>query len=119
NGAYRLEDRPIFERLDAFSLLLLEQPLDPEDLTEHRELSKHLRTPVALDESLPTLGAVRAALALGACGVVNVKPARLGGPTAAKAALEATKRAGRGAFLGGMLESGVGRSANLALAALP
>jgi O-succinylbenzoate synthase len=119
NGAYGLEHRPIFERLDDFSLLLLEQPLDPEDLVQHRELAKHLRTPVALDESLPTLGAVRAALELGACRVVNVKPGRLGGPTAAKAALEATARAGQGAFLGGMLESGIGRAANLALAALP
>jgi O-succinylbenzoate synthase len=119
NGAYAPEDAALLEKLDRHELLLLEQPLDPEDLVGHRELARRLRTPIALDESLPTLGAVRAALALDACAVVNVKPGRLGGPTAARLALEATAQAGKGAFLGGMLESGIGRAANLALAALP
>jgi O-succinylbenzoate synthase len=119
NGAYGPEHAALLARLDAFSLLLLEQPLDPEDLVSHRELARVVKTPIALDESLPTLGAVRAALELGSCAIVNVKPGRLGGPTASIAALEATARAGKGAFLGGMLESGIGRAANLALAALP
>jgi O-succinylbenzoate synthase len=117
NGAYE-DPTPLLE-LDRFGLLLLEQPLDPEDLVAHRALARRMKTPVALDESLPTLGAVRAALELDACAVVNVKPGRLGGPTASRLALEATHAAGKGAFLGGMLESGIGRAANLALAALP
>lgn len=119
NGAYSLEHASLLARLDAFDLLLLEQPLDPEDLVSHRELARTVKTKVALDESLPTLGAVRAALELDSCAIVNVKPGRLGGPTASIAALEATAKAGKGAFLGGMLESGIGRAANLALAALP
>lgn len=119
NGAYSFEDALRLQELDRHGLLLLEQPLDPEDLVRHRELAARIATPIALDESLPTLGAVRAALSLGACSVVNVKPGRLGGPTAARLALEETARHGKGAFLGGMLESGIGRAANLALAALP
>jgi O-succinylbenzoate synthase len=119
NGAYAPGDTAHLAKLDELGLLLLEQPLDPEDLVSHREMARHVKTPIALDESLPTFGAVRAALALDACAVVNVKPGRLGGPTAAKATLEATRTAGKGAFLGGMLESGIGRAANLALAALP
>ncbi len=118
NGAYTLDHKLILEELEPFDLMVLEQPLHHEDLVDHRELAQALRTPIGLDESLPTLGAVRAALELGACMIVNVKPGRLGGPTAAKAALDATKRAEKGAFLGGMLESGIGRAANLALAAL-
>lgn len=119
NGAYGIEDRLILEELEPFDLLMLEQPLDPEDLVSHAELAKYLRTPIALDESIPTLGAVRAAIALDACKIVNVKPGRLGGPTAAKASLEVAADNEKGAFLGGMLESGIGRAANLALAALP
>jgi O-succinylbenzoate synthase len=119
NGAYTLADAPRLAELDRAGLLLLEQPLDPEDLVAHRELTRRIATPIALDESLPTLGAVHAALELDACAVVNVKPGRLGGPTAARLALEAARARGKGAFLGGMLESGVGRAANLALAALP
>jgi O-succinylbenzoate synthase len=118
NGAYSVAEAAVLARLDPARLLLLEQPLDPEDLVDHANLARTLSTPIALDESLPTLGAVRAAIALDACDVLNVKPGRLGGPTAAMAALVAAHAKGKGAFLGGMLESGVGRAANIALAAL-
>ncbi|MBI3722452.1 o-succinylbenzoate synthase [bacterium] len=119
NGAYSPDHAKVLAELDWFGLLLLEQHLDPEDLVFHRDLARTVKTKIALDESTATLGAVRAALELEACSIVNVKPARLGGPTAARLALEATVARGKGAFLGGMLESGIGRAANLALAALP
>jgi O-succinylbenzoate synthase len=105
--------------VDAAGLVYLEQPFDPSlPLDELVALHAALRTPIALDESLVDLAAVRAAVELGAADVVSVKPARLGGVQVAAAAVELAAAAGVRAFVGGMLELGIGRSTAAAVAAL-
>jgi len=118
NGAYRLEDYPRLQALDEARLLFLEQPLGPDDLCEHARLRSLIRTPVCLDESLKTACDVQAALALEACAVVNLKPARVGGIAAALAVHDICRRKEVPLFCGGMLETGIGRAHNVALAAL-
>ena len=119
NGAYRRADRGLLQRLDDLQLLCLEQPLAPDDLLGHAELAATLRTPVCLDESLTSVAAVAGALQLGACSVVCVKPARLGGLAPTLDALAWCRTAGAGAWCGGMFESGLARAANATVAALP
>ena len=104
--------------LDEFGLLLLEQPLAAEDLLGHADLARLLTTPVCLDESITSPRVAAAALRLGACSVVNIKPARVGGYLAARAIHDLCAAHGVPVWCGGMLETGVGRAANLALAAL-
>jgi O-succinylbenzoate synthase len=105
--------------LDELGLLCVEQPLGDEDLLGHAEVASRLRTPVCLDESITSPDAAATALRVGACSVVNVKPGRLGGLGAAVEVHDACRRTGVPVWCGGMLETGVGRAANLALAALP
>jgi o-succinylbenzoate synthase len=119
NGAYRLSDAEHLASLDIFGLTMIEQPLDYDDLDDHAALSRRLRTPICLDESVPNLRAVRRALALGSCRVVNVKHGRLGGPVTARAVHDSCADAGVAVFCGGMLETGIGRAANVAVASLP
>lgn len=119
NGAYRLEDAPALAALDEFDLLLIEQPLPRDDLAGHAELVDLINTPVCLDESIRSLADATRAIELGACSVICVKPGPLGGLDVARAVHDACVAAGVGAWCGGMLETGVGRAALLALAALP
>jgi O-succinylbenzoate synthase len=98
---------------------MLEQPLPADDLEGHAEVARRVRTPVCLDESITSEVDLDRALALGACSIVNIKPARLGGLLAAKRVHDRCVEAGVPAWCGGMLETGIGRAANLALAALP
>lgn len=105
--------------LDGLGLAYVEQPAPADDLLGSARMAERLSCPVALDESATSLGALEVALAVGAGAMVNVKPARLGGPYAAVAVARQVFDAGCGVFVGGMLESGVGRAAALALAALP
>jgi len=119
NAAYRLEDEAVFSALDAFDLLMVEQPLHHEDLVEHAKLQRSIRTDLCLDESIRSAADARAALELGACRVVNVKQGRVGGLLEAKRVHDACRALGVPVWCGGMLETGVGRAANLALAALP
>lgn len=119
NGAYTADDVGQLVELDECDLLLIEQPLAEDDLLGHAALAKVLRTPICLDEALISLHATRAALALGACGVVNVKPARVGGLLEAVRIHDHCLRAGVPLWCGGMLESGIGRAALVALASLP
>jgi O-succinylbenzoate synthase len=105
--------------LDEFGLLLIEQPLPADDLLGHADLARILRTPVCLDESITSPLLAAAALRLGACSVVNIKAARVGGYLAARAIHDLCAAHGVPVWCGGMLETGVGRAANLALAALP
>jgi O-succinylbenzoate synthase len=119
NGAYRLDDARRLQELDRFGLLMIEQPLPPGDLEGHAALARQLATPLCLDESLTSLADVERALDLGACSVVNVKPARLGGVLAARAVHDRCLERGVPVWCGGMLETGVGRAVNVALAALP
>jgi O-succinylbenzoate synthase len=104
--------------LDDLGLLLVEQPLGDDDLVGHAELGRRLRTPVCLDESIGSEHDMATAVALGACRAVNVKAGRVGGLAAAVAVAERAVAAGMAVWCGGMLETGVGRAANLALASL-
>ncbi len=119
NAAYSRADAEHLARLDAFGLLLVEQPLDEEDLLGHVELARRLATPVCLDESILSADSARDAVALGACSVVNVKAGRVGGYLEAKAVHDTCVRLRVPVWCGGMLETRLGRAANLALATLP
>ena len=119
NSAYTLADADHLAALDAFDLMMIEQPLAYDDLVEPAELQRRMRTAVCLDESVPSLAAARAALALGSGRIVNIKPARVGGLTVARAIHDLCREAGLDVWCGGMLETGVGRAHNVALASLP
>lgn len=119
NAAYRPEDVELFRRLDAFDLLMIEQPLHHEDLLEHARLQREIRTPLCLDESIRSAADARTAIDLRACRIVNIKQGRVGGLLEAKRVHDLCAAAGVPVWCGGMLEFGIGRAANLALAALP
>ena len=119
NGAYRFSDAARLSELDRFGLAMLEQPLQHDDLDDHAALATLLRTPICLDESVPSDSAVRRALQLGSGSIINIKHGRVGGPIAARAIHDTCVAAGVPVFCGGMLETGVGRAANVALASLP
>jgi O-succinylbenzoate synthase len=119
NTAYTLADARHLARLDAFDLLLIEQPLPEDDLRGHAELARQIRTPVCLDESITSARAAADAIALGATSVVNVKPGRVGGYLEARRVHDVCAAHGVPVWCGGMLETGLGRAANVALAALP
>jgi O-succinylbenzoate synthase len=119
NQAYRPGDEVRLAQLDEFGLLLIEQPFGRRELLAHARLAQRLRTPICLDESITSLADAAAAVTLGACGVINIKPARVGGYLEARAIHDLCQAQGIPVFCGGVLESGVGRAANLALAALP
>ena len=119
NGAYGIGDADHLARLDEAELLYLEQPFPGEALLEHAALQRVMRTPICLDESVTSAARCRQALALGAVGVVNIKPGRVGGHASSKAIHDICQAAGIPVWCGGMLESGVGRAHNVALASLP
>ena len=119
NTAYTLADAPHLARLDEFDLLLIEQPLDEEDVLGHVDLARLIRTPVCLDESIASARDAAAAIRLGACRIVNIKPGRVGGYLEARRIHDVCVAAGVPVWCGGMLETGLGRAANVALAALP
>jgi o-succinylbenzoate synthase len=119
NAAYSARDLDALVALDPFDLLLVEQPFAPDDLLLHAELARRARTPVCLDESIGSAADALTAIALGACSVVNVKAARVGGYLEARRVHDVCVAAGVPVWCGGLLETGVGRAANLALAALP
>lgn len=119
NSAYTLADGDVLAELDRFDLLLIEQPLQEDDLVDHAALARRLRTPVCLDESIVSAKAATDALALGAASVVNIKAGRVGGYLEAVRVHDLCRAAGVPVWCGGMLETGIGRAANAALAALP
>lgn len=119
NSAYTLADIATIRALDAFDLLLIEQPLGHDDIIDHARLQAKIRTPICLDESIHTVDDVRKALDLGACRVVNIKVSRLGGLLEAKRVHDHCLGRGVPAWCGGMHEFGIGRAANLAIASLP
>lgn len=119
NAAYSLSDAALFEALDELALTMIEQPLDEEDLLDHASLQSRLRTPICLDESIRSARDASAALRLEACRVINIKPGRVGGLVEAKRIHDVANLDGMPVWIGGMLETGVGRAANLALAAMP
>ena len=119
NGAYELKDAEHLRALDEFQLMMLEQPLYYEDLLEHAELQKSIRTPICLDESIRSYRDARGALELGSCSIINIKQARVGGTFAAKIVHNVAKARGVPVWCGGLLETGIGRAHNIALASLP
>lgn len=116
NSAYTLADTAVFKELDAYQLLLIEQPLHHDDLVDHATLQRELHTPICLDESIQSLEHARWALQLGACRVINIKVGRVGGFTAAVAIHDLCAAQGIPVWCGGMLETNIGRAGNLALA---
>lgn len=119
NSAYSPADAPLFEALDELDLVMIEQPLAHDDLLEHARLQSRLRTPICLDESIRHAEVARAAIELGACRVINIKPGRVGGLLESRRIQAIAMEAGIDAWVGGMLETGIGRAGNVALAALP
>ncbi len=119
NTAYTLADWQQLKKLDAFDLLFHEQPLEEEDLHGHAELATLLATPICLDESIVSARAAADAIRLGACTVINVKPGRVGGYLESRRIHDVAVAHGVPVWCGGMLETGIGRAANAALASLP
>jgi O-succinylbenzoate synthase len=119
NGSYAGEDTSALRALDDFGLLLIEQPLTDDDLDGHATLATRLRTPICLDESITSAMVAAHAIDAGACRVVNVKPGRVGGLAEAKRVHDVCVERSADAWVGGMLETGIGRATILALASLP
>jgi O-succinylbenzoate synthase len=115
NSAYRKEDWPLLKQLDAFYLMMIEQPLGWDDLFGHVEVQKGLQTPICLDECIHTYEQAEAAIALGACKIINVKLGRVGGHLQAKRIHDLCQQHNVPVWCGGMLESGIGRAHNIAM----
>lgn len=119
NQAYTRDDAEVLAAMDPFNLLLVEQPLPEDDLRGHALLAERIATPVCLDESIISVATADTAIAFGATSVINIKPGRVGGYLEAKAIHDLCFDRGVPVWCGGMLETGIGRAANVALAALP
>lgn len=119
NSIYRLEDAAHLAELDPFNLLLIEQPLAHDDIFDHARLKKSLKSPLCLDESIVSPEHARWAIEMNACDIINIKPSRIGGLGDAKRIHDMAQAAGMPVWHGGMLETGIGRAINVALASLP
>ena len=119
NSAYSLDDVDRLRELDALDLMMIEQPLRYDDFLHHARLQERIETPVCLDESIKTVGDTELALELGSCRIINIKPGRVGGFGTSRRIHDMMQSAGLAVWCGGMLESGVGRAHNVALASLP
>lgn len=119
NSAYTLADADHLAKLDAFDLLMLEQPLGRDDLRRHAELQRRLRTPLCLDECITDVERAEDMIVMGSGRIVNIKPGRVGGFAVSRAIHDLCQRNGVAVWCGGMLESGIGRAHNVALASLP
>lgn len=119
NAAYTLVDAGHLRRLDEYGLLLIEQPLGEADIRQHAKLAELMSTPICLDESVVSAEAAADAISLGAAAVINIKPGRVGGYLEARRIHDLARAHGVAVWCGGMLETGVGRAANAALASLP
>jgi O-succinylbenzoate synthase len=118
NSAYTLSDVALFKALDQFDLMMIEQPLAHNDIFDHAELQKQITTPICLDESIRTPEDAQHAIALAACRIINLKLGRVGGHSQAKALERVCREDQIPVWCGGMLESGVGRAHNIAMATL-
>jgi O-succinylbenzoate synthase len=119
NSAYTLADTDRLRELDALDLMMIEQPLRYDDFLHHARLQERIETPVCLDESIKSVGDTELALELGSCRIINIKPGRVGGLGMSSRIHDMMMAAGLAVWCGGMLESGVGRAHNVALASLP
>jgi O-succinylbenzoate synthase len=118
NSAYTLSDVPLFKALDQFDLMMIEQPLAHNDIFDHAELQKQITTPICLDESIRMREDAQHAIALASCRIVNLKLGRVGGHSQAKAVEQVCRENQIPVWCGGMLESGIGRAHNIAMATL-
>lgn len=119
NAAYTLEHLDRLAELDAYGLLLIEQPLGNEDIIDHVQLQQRIQTPVCLDESILSADDARKALSIGACRVINIKPGRVGGVRESVQIHNLCRAQGVAVWMGGMFETGIGRALNVAVASLP
>jgi o-succinylbenzoate synthase len=119
NAAYTLADADHLAELDRFDLMMIEQPLDYDDIADHATLQRRLKTPICLDESIKTIGIAREAIAAGACRIINIKPGRVGGFAESIRLHDVCASQAIPVWHGGMLESGIGRAANVHLSTLP
>jgi O-succinylbenzoate synthase len=119
NAAYTLDDAPHLARLDKHELMMIEQPLDYDDVTDHVELQRQITTPICLDESIHTVRIARDAIAAGACKIINIKPGRVGGHRESIRLHDLCAANNIPVWHGGMLETGIGRAHNIHLASLP
>src|SRR6202050_2178619 len=119
NSAYRLEDAPLLKQLDAFYLIMIEQPLGHDDIYSHAALQRQLDTPICLDECIHDIEHARAAVEIGACKIINMKLGRVGGHTPARRIHDLCQQKSIPVWCGGMLESGIGRAHNIAMSTLP
>jgi O-succinylbenzoate synthase len=119
NAAYGLEDAAHLARLDEFDLMMIEQPLDDDDIADHAALQRRLATPLCLDESIHSVRRGREAIEAGACRIINIKPGRVGGHGESVRLHDLCASRGIPVWHGGMLESGIGRAHNLHLSSLP
>jgi len=119
NSAYRLEDADHLVKLDAFGLIMIEQPLNRDDLVRHAQLQRRLKTPICLDESITDVARCEDMIALKSGRIVNIKPGRVGGFTIARRIHDVCAQNAIPVWCGGMLESGIGRAYNVSLASLP
>jgi O-succinylbenzoate synthase len=118
NSAYSLKDVPLFQKMDAFDLMMIEQPLHYEDMWDHAKLQKQIRTPICLDESVHSLEDARKAIEMGATRILNIKAGRVGGLSSARNIQKLAAEHGIPVWCGGMLESGIGRAHNVHLSTL-
>ncbi|HUQ31234.1 MAG TPA: o-succinylbenzoate synthase [Pyrinomonadaceae bacterium] len=118
NSAYRLTDAALFRRMDEFNLMMIEQPLAYDDMLDHAKLQREIQTPICLDESIRTPEDALHAIELEACRIINVKLGRVGGHSEARRTERVCRESGIPIWCGGMLESGIGRAHNIAMATL-
>jgi o-succinylbenzoate synthase len=118
NSAYSLADVPLFKQLDQYNLMMIEQPLAHDDIFDHAELQKQIATPICLDESIHSGADARHAIQLGATRIINLKLGRVGGHAQAKKVEQVCRENEIPLWCGGMLESGIGRAHNIAIATL-
>jgi O-succinylbenzoate synthase len=118
NSAYTLADVPLFKELDKFNLMMIEQPLAHDDIFDHAKLQRQIQTPICLDESIHSATDARHAIDLRSCRIINVKLGRVGGHAEAKRIEQVTRESNLPIWCGGMLESGIGRAHNIAMATL-
>ncbi|XBM35588.1 o-succinylbenzoate synthase [Bacillus licheniformis] len=119
NSSYELKDISRIKELDAFKLMMIEQPLADDDIVDHRHLQKHIKTSICLDESIRSAADARKAIELGSCKIINIKPSRVGGLTEALKIHDICKEHQMPVWCGGMFETGISRAHNLALSSLP
>lgn len=119
NSSYTLQDMEILKKLDKYHLAMIEQPLAADDIIDHAVLQKAIETPICLDESILSVEDARKAISLGACKVINIKSGRVGGLLESQRIHDICQASNIGVWCGGMMETGLGKAFNIALASLP